>query len=89
MKLNQEASSGYIHKFKNNFLFPLDDYLPFFFNERNSWLQGFGKISEILVRVGQSTVSAQKNLMGKETKVEKVYILDDFESQNKVLDFTF
>lgn len=62
---------------------------PFFFNERNSWLQGFGKISEILVRVCQSTVNAQRNLMGKGTeKVEKVYILDDFESQNKVFDFT-
>lgn len=38
----------------------------------------------------QSTLSAQRNLMGKGTEeVEQVYILDDFESQNKVLDFTF
>lgn len=38
----------------------------------------------------QSTLSAQRNLTGKGTeKVEQVYILDDFESQNKVLDFTF
>lgn len=63
---------------------------PFFFNERNSWLQGVGKISEILVMVCQSTLSAQRNLTGKGTeKVEQVYIIDDFESQNKVSDFTF
>lgn len=61
-----------------------------FFNERNSWLQGVGKISEILVMVCQSTLSAQRNLTGKGTeKVEQVYIIDDFESQNKVSDFTF
>lgn len=80
-EINQEASSGYIHIFKNNFSFFLWMIIyPFFLMREID--QGVGKISEILVMVCQSTLSAQRNLTGKGTeKVEQVYIIDDFESQ--------